>query len=302
MLRRSISLASVATFVVLSYAALVSQPLNAGDIILEEEITYGKGGERDLQLDLARPADGNGPFPAIVFVHGGGWRGGARQGYHKLVRAAAERGYVAVTVTYRLTEPDDNGKATNPFPAAIHDTKCAVRWVRANAERYKIDPDRIGVTGGSAGGHLSLLIGLADEKAGLEGTGGHSDVSSRVQAVVNYFGPTQMIRLARSNGGAGPIVESFLGGKPEELQKAYRKSSPVTHLSDDDPPILTIHGAQDTLVPPSQAQILDRQAKEKGVEHTLMLLEGQGHGFRGEASEQANEAMFAFFDKHLKGE
>lgn len=268
-------------------------------VIEEENLTYGKGGDRDLRLDLARP-EGDGPFPALVFIHGGGWRGGHRAGYRREIVEAAKRGYVAVTVSYRLTGPDDRGKAKHPFPAQVHDVKCAVRWLRANAARYHVDPDRIGATGGSAGGHLSLMLGLTDAAAKLEGSGGHADQSSRVQAVVNYFGPTDMIGLHRTSPGAKPIVASFLGGPPEEIRDRYLAASPMTYASKDDPPVLSLHGADDRLVPPDQARLLDKKMKAAGASHTLILLDGQGHGFRGEASAKARTAMYEFFDKHLK--
>jgi len=273
-------------------------PVDA-DVIQEGNITYGKGGDRDLQLDLARP-EGDGPFPALVFVHGGGWRGGHRAGYRGEIVEAAKRGYVAVTVTYRLTEADAEGKAKFPFPAQVHDVKCAVRWLRANAAKYHVDPERIGATGGSAGGHLSLMLGLTDASARLEGDGGHADQSSRVQAVVNYFGPTDMIDLSRTSPGAKPIVASFLGGAPQDARETYLAASPTTYVSQDDPPVLTLHGADDRLVPPDQARLLDRKMRAAGASHTLVLLEGQVHGFRGEGSAKARTAMYEFFDKHLK--
>ena len=271
----------------------------AAEIVVEEKITFRIVDGQELQLDLARP-DGEGPYPAIVFIHGGGWRGGNRAAYRREIEEAARRGYVAVTVSYRLTQPDDQRKARYPFPAQVHDVKCAIRWLRANAAEYRVDPDRIGVTGGSAGGHLSLMLGVTDESAGLEGDGCHSDQSSRVQAVVNVFGPTDMLHLHKTSEGAAPIVASFLGGEPDQVEDAYRDASPITYVDGDDPPILTIHGTADTLVPPDQAERFDAAMKKAGAKHKLLLLEEQGHGFRGEAVAEAQRAMYAFFDEHLK--
>ena len=142
------------------------------EIVVEENITYGKAGDTELKLDLARP-QGDGPFPAIVFIHGGGWYQGNRQGYRGQIQEAAKRGYVAATISYRLMQFDESKKetttATPIFPAQIHDAKAAIRWLRANAKKYHVDPDRIGVTGGSAGGHLSLLGGLTDPCVELGG-------------------------------------------------------------------------------------------------------------------------------------
>jgi acetyl esterase/lipase len=279
--------------------ALLALPVQAAEIELHPNLTYCTVGDRELQVDLVKPV-GKGPFPAIVFVHGGGWRGGNRGGYTGLIKQAAERGYVAMTVTYRLTDPDEGGKAKHPYPAAVHDVKCAVRWLRANAQKYGVDPQRIGATGGSAGGHLSLMLGTTDGGAKLEGEGGYPDRSSRVQAVVNYFGPTDMPALGETSDGARPIVESFLAGKAADHADLWRQASPITYVTEDDPPTLTIHGADDKLVPPDQARRFDAAMKKAGATHELLILEGQGHGFRGEANTRATEAMFRFFDEHLK--
>ena len=254
------------------------------EIVLEENITYGKAGDTELKLDLARP-QGNGPFPAIVFIHGGGWSGGNRQAYRGQIQEAAKRGYVAATISYRLMKYDEAKKETTTadpiFPAQIHDAKAAIRWVRANAKKYHVDPDRIGVTGGSAGGHLSLLVGLTDPSSGLEGDSGNPDQSSRVQAVVNVFGPTDMAYCYEKSSVAW-IFRLFMGGTPAEAAERYKAASPITYVSKDDPPVLTLHGDQDALVPVEQARMLDEKMKAAGASHTLIVFKGQGHGFGGE--------------------
>lgn len=269
-------------------------------VVVEDGIVYGTGGDVQLKLDLARPAEGEGPFPAIVYVHGGGWRFGSRGTYHDDIQRAAQRGYVAITLTYRLTDPDDDNQARIPFPAQIQDAKCAVRWLRANADRYHVDPNRFGVTGGSAGGHLSLLVGVTDASHGLEGKGGNGETSSRVQAVVNYFGPTDMAHLYATSPGAAGLVESLLEGTPDQQAAAYALSSPITHVSSDDPPTLTIHGDADRLVPFDQATRFDEAMKKAGAEHTVLPIEGSGHGFEGEDGKRAEAATFEFFDAHLQ--
>jgi acetyl esterase/lipase len=280
----------------------VAGPLGAAEIQVEKDLVYGRGGEVDLKLDLARP-EGDGPFPAIVFIHGGGWLGGNRAGYATQIEEAARRGYVAVTITYRLMQFDNAKKetatATQNFPAQIHDAKAAVRWLRANAEKYKIDPDRIGVTGGSAGGHLSLLVGLTDPDSKLEGESGNPEQSSRVQAVVNVFGPTEMVTCYEHSSVAW-IFRLFLGGTPTEAAANYSLSSPVTFVSKDDPPVLTLHGDKDELVPVQQAELLDEKLKAAGAKHTLMVFKGQGHGFQGASAVEANKAMWDFFEVNLK--
>ncbi|HET6324359.1 MAG TPA: alpha/beta hydrolase, partial [Planctomycetaceae bacterium] len=180
MLIRSNARTSALLSAALGFASLVfvvAQSASAAepkaDVVIEKDITYGKGGTEDLKLDLARPQHSEGLLPAIVFIHGGGWSGGDRGTYAREIQAAAKRGYVAVTIEYRLTQPDKTGKAKYPFPAQIEDCKCAVRWLRANAEKYHVDPNRIGATGGSAGGHLSLLVGVAGSEKKFDGTGGN---------------------------------------------------------------------------------------------------------------------------------
>ena len=271
-------------------------------VVIEDNITYGKAGDTELKLDLARP-QGDGPFPAIVFIHGGGWSGGNRQGYRGQIQEAAKRGYVAVTISYRLMQFDQAKKetttATPIFPAQIHDAKAAIRWLRANAKKYHINPDRIGVTGGSAGGHLSLLVGLTDPASNLEGDSGNPEQSSRVQAVVNVFGPTEMVGCYEKSSVAW-IFRLFMGGTPSEAAERYKAASPVTYVSKDDPPVLTLHGDQDALVPVEQAKLLDEKMKAAGASHALMIFQGQGHGFGGEHDKKAWEATWEFFDRHLK--
>ncbi|HEY4258618.1 MAG TPA: alpha/beta hydrolase [Schlesneria sp.] len=270
------------------------------EVVIEQDLVYGKGGEVELKLDLARPKEGEGPFPGLVLIHGGGWSGGKRQDFKPVMQQAAEKGYVAITITYRLTEPDPATKQGKiPFPAQIEDCKCAVRWLKANAQKYHVDPDHIGVGGASAGGHLSLLVGLTDAKSKLEGQGGNADQSSRVQAVVNIFGPTEMVECWKTSPQARPFIQGLIG-KPDDAPDAYKAASPVTYVTDDDPPVLTLHGASDTLVPPSQAQLLDDAIKLTKAKHELLILEGQGHGFNGESQKKAADAMWAFLDKHLK--
>lgn len=280
--------------------ALTIGRLAADDVIVEPKITYGTGGGKDLQLDLARPAHSTGLLPAIVFIHGGGWRYGDRSAYRHEIEEAAKRGYVAATVSYRLTNPDKSGKPQSPFPAQVEDVKCAVRWLRANAEKYHVDPNRIGAAGGSAGGHLSLMLGVTGASTEFEGSGGHPGVSSRVQAVVNYFGPTDMAHLHATSPHAAGLLVTLLDGTPDKVGDRYRAASPLTYVSKDSAPTLTLHGTADPVVPPDQATEFDAAMKKAGAEHKLMLLEGEGHGFKEAANHKAQEAMYKFFDEHLK--
>src|SRR5262249_42015732 len=172
---------SIAVLVMFLGWAAALQPM--GEVDLQKDLVYGNGGGIDLMLNLAMPKSGEGPFPAIVCIHGGAWKAGKRQDLDRTVETLAGRGYVAATVSYRLT-------STAPFPAQIKDCKAAVRWLPANGPKYKINRDRIAAIGFSAGAHLACLLGTTDKQDGFEGSGGNPEESSRVQAVVSFFGPT----------------------------------------------------------------------------------------------------------------
>jgi acetyl esterase/lipase len=288
--------------ILLIATVVVARHLSA-DVKVQGGVVYARSGKTDLKLDLAIPLGQEGPFPAVIFIHGGGWAGGHRWGHRGQIKTAAQRGYVAASISYRLMQFDRNNRDTTTasptFPAQVHDAKTAVRWLRAHAGQYNVDPDRIGVVGFSAGGHLALMLGLTDPTDGLEGDGGHPDQSSRIQAVVNFFGPTEMIECHRKSTLSW-LFRLFLDGTPDEVPRRYKAASPVTYASRDDPPVLTIHGDRDKVVPVSQARLLDEKMKHSGASHTLMILEGQPHGFRGKYQEAAFDATFAFLDQHLR--
>lgn len=270
--------------------------------VTQTSVLYGHADGVDLRLDIARPT-GDGPFPAIVFIHGGGWYLGGRQTYSSQIEEAARRGFVGVTISYRMMSFDEKQKetttATTRFPAQVHDVKAAVRWLRANAETFHIDPQRIGATGRSAGGHLSLMLGLTDESAGLEGDGGHPDRSSRVQAVVNVCGPTHLPGCYEASSVAW-IFRLFTGGTPEEAAETHAAASPVTYVSQDDPPVLSIHGTEDRLVPIAQARLLDERINAAGASHTLVEFDSQGHGFDAPHRQRELDLMWDFFSEHLR--
>lgn len=206
---------------------------------------------------------------------------------------------MAVSVDYRLTSVRESGNVKYPFPAQVHDVKCAVRWLRANAREYKIDPDRIGAVGWSSGAHLALMLGLTDTSHGLEGECGDLNYSSRVQAVVSLAGPTDFIGLYQETRYSP--IEALLGGTPEEVPEQYRMASPLTYVSKDDPPVLSIHGDRDPEVPPKQAELLDAKMKEVGASHTLILETGAGHHTSDLVNFYEDNPVWDFFDRHLKG-
>lgn len=278
---------------VLIVASTSGQILNAqGNIVLQKAITYGKGGNADLKLDLARPAQGKGPFPALICLGGGGWAEMSRNDYYPEIIQAANKGFVAVTVDYRVTNIKENGKVKYPFPAQVYDAKSAVRWLRANAGKYGIDSDHIGAIGFSAGAHIALMLGLTEPSDGLEGESENMQYSSRVQAVVNQSGPTELVSMYKT---AFTYLFDLLGGTPEQFPELYKKASPLTYVRKDSPPVLTIHGENDLEVPLKQAELLDEKMKQAGAFHVLIIKKGLGH-----RSSPLDDTVWDFLDKFLR--
>ncbi len=261
--------------------------------IFEKDIEYANPDGQHLMVDMAKPAEGNGLFPAIICIHGGGFRAGDRHGYDGFVQQLAERGYVAITVEYRLAPK-------YPFPAAIHDVKASVRWLRANAAKYHIDPNKIGVTGGSAGGHLAQFLGVTGDIKEFEGSEGNLDQSSKVACVVNYYGPSDFTKSYGKSVDAAEVLPLFLGGNLEQAHQKHIYSSPLYWVTPNAAPTLCVHGTNDKYVAHEQAVWLVDKLKAADVEAELLTLEGAGHGFSGADAKKADEALFAFFDKHLK--
>jgi acetyl esterase/lipase len=262
-------------------------------VIVEKGIEYANPDDQHLQLNLARPKMGDGPFPAIVCIHGGGFRAGKRESYDGLIVRLAEQGYVAITVTYRLAPKYQ-------FPAAVHDTKAAVRWVRANAAKYKIDPSRIGTTGGSAGGHLAQFLGVTAGVKEFEGDGGNPAESSAVACVVNVYGPSDFTKSYGKSVDAAEVLPLFLGGNLEKARKLHLKASPLYWVTPVAAPTLCIHGTLDKYVAHEQAVWLVDKMNAAGAEAELLTLEGAGHGFKGKDAETADKALMAYFNKKLK--
>lgn len=270
----------------------LQEPLPEG-VLETKGIEYGNVQGRSLQLDLYQPAGLEGRVPGLIFIHGGAWSGGSREMYRYYTLRFAQRGYVAATISYRLS-----GEA--PFPAAVEDAKCAVRWLRANAATYHVDPDKIAVIGGSAGGHLALMVGYSAGVPELEGQGGHAGVSSRVAAVVDLYGPYDLTtEFARK---AGP-VKRFLGGKTyEEAPELYLRASPKHYLQKDAPPTLILHGTIDDVVPIDQSDALAARLAELGVPYVYDRLTGWPHTM--DLAESVNERcqwfMNHFFEQVLR--
>jgi acetyl esterase/lipase len=237
-----------------------------------------------LDLILPRERKGTAPLPLVAFIHGGAWLGGDRRGGVGQVGYLVAGGdYVGATIGYRLS-----GEAT--WPAQAHDVKAAIRWLRAHAWDYGYDPDRIAVMGSSAGGHLVALLGTTGDVKELEGDlGTEGTTSSRVQAVVDLFGPADFLHIAGppsqiDHAAADSPEARLIGGAIQDKPDAARAVSPITYVSKDDPPFLLIHGDADPTVPFDQSARLDQALKAAGVPSALLRIAGGGHGgFRNPA-------------------
>jgi acetyl esterase/lipase len=266
------------------------------DVDVQRDLVYKQVNGQTLQLDIYSPKSITHPLPVVLWIHGHHWARGSKD-QRPPVNLMAQ-GYMVVSLDYRLS-----GEA--PFPAAIEDCKAAVRWLRANAATYHIDPDHIGAWGHSAGGHLAALLGTSGGVAELEGAGDNSTFSSRVQAVCDMSGPSDILQFYETvsslNDGSGrrakSSIEQFLGGPVEQNKAKAIAASPVSYVSRDDAAFLIIHGENDMSIPVSQSEVFADKLKAAGVDATLEIAKGRGHGVGGPnfASE-----IISFFDKHLK--
>ncbi len=248
-------------------------------------------------MDVYPPTSANAkPAPVIVYVHGGAWEAGDKSSGEGVALAPqiTARGYFLVSLDYRLAPQWK-------FPTQIEDVKCAIRYLRANAAAYHIDPNRIGAMGSSAGGHLVALLGSAHKSAGFD-VGPYLDQSSRVQAVVDLYGP---IDLTRNFYSRQPDVARTVFGATSASDPLLAKASPVTYISKDVPPFLIIHGAKDSLVPPSQAQTLYDRLQAEGIPVTLVIVKNAEHtlapsgGAPTPSFAELSQMMMNFFDKYL---
>jgi len=262
---------------------------SAQEVRIEKDLAYLEP-DRVEKLDLYLPAkaDKGQRFPGIVIIHGGGFTGGDKGAKREqnIGSTLAANGYVCISINYALAKP---GQPT--WPRNLHDCKQAVRFLRKHAEKYHVDPDHIGVIGGSAGGHLSAMVGLTDAKAGLDPMGPDAGISCRVQAIVTMYGPAELRK---------DTVK--LPGTREQVPDLYKLASPVTHVSKDNPPVLLLHGTADKLVPVTQSEQLAEALKKAGVEHQLIIVEGAPHSFDLQPKQRdLRPLVVGFFDKHLKG-
>jgi acetyl esterase/lipase len=262
------------------------------DVLFERQIEFSNAADQHLQLNLARPKNVSGDLPAILCIHGGGFRAGTRESYDKLCVTLATHGYVAATLTYRLAP-------AHPFPAAVIDCKAAVRWLRANSAKYQLDPKRLGVTGGSAGGHLAQFLGVTADVKEFD-AGPHLDQSSAVSCVVNYYGPSDLTKSYGKSVDAAEVLPLFFGGALDTKLKEHVRGSPLYWVTPNAAPALIVHGTEDKYVNYEQAGWMVDKLKAAQVEVELLTLPGAGHGFKGADATKAETAMIEFFDRHLK--
>jgi acetyl esterase/lipase len=261
---------------------------------IQKDIAY-LAPERKEKADLYLPASNpsGAKRPAIVIIHGGGWTGGDKGAAREINIGTnlALNGYVGLSINYVLAST--NYKAGKPaWPQNLHDCKTAVRWLRKNAERLQVNPDRIGVIGGSAGGHLAAMLAVTGEKDGLDPAGPYGEFSCRVQCAVDLYGPADL---------AGNFDISMLGKRATEAPELYRAASPVTYVDKNDPPILIVHGTADTTVPVEQSKRFAAKLKAAGVRHELVIVEGAPHTFHLQPNQRdLRPVVLGFFDRHLK--
>jgi acetyl esterase/lipase len=261
------------------------------------DMVYVEGGHERHKLDLYLPEKANGPMPLIIWVHGGGWQNGSKDGCPPLRGGYIERGYAVASINYRLS-------VHAVFPAQIEDCKAAIRWLRAHAKEYGLDAKRFGVWGSSAGGHLVALLGTSGEVKEFD-VGAHLDQSSRVQAVCDYYGPTDFTVFVSTPGyerhaTADAPEAKLIGGAVLENKVKAARVNPITYISKDDPPFLIVHGDQDPTVPINQSQLLFEALKKTGVSAHFHTIHGAGHGGPGFAGQDISGMVSTFFDQRLK--
>jgi acetyl esterase/lipase len=269
-----------------------------------QDVVFGKepiknGGTQDLHADIAFPTDATKPLPAVIFIHGGGWINGTYK--NSPIEELAKAGYVGVSIEYRL---DYVGAK---WPAQIQDCKLAVQWLRANAAKYHVDPGHIGAWGKSAGGHLAVCLGTFGDEQPYVGND-YPGVSGAVQAVVDFYGPVDLVHPGVSTKEARQTIELLFGVPPAQNPILVKSASPLYDVKAGNPPMLIVHGDSDVLVPVEQSKALDQALTKAGVTHQFIVVKNAGHSFTplpgtviDPSQADINKAVIAFLDKYLKG-
>ncbi len=307
MLNRSRWAAALAVLLLAGWSAHAEAPQKKGPQLpegtrVEKNLEYGPHGDGN-KLDLYLPEKADKPLPLIIWIHGGGWEAGSKE--NPMGLGMLKQGYAVASINYRLSQEAK-------YPAQIEDCKAAVRFLRANAKKYNLDPDHFGVFGASAGGHLVALLGTTAGVKELEGDGPNKNVSDAVQAVVDWFGPTDMLKMEEeakeqtdvksvlnADAADSPVGKLF-GGPVQDHKELAEKANPIHYITKDAAPFLIMHGDKDNLVPLAQSRILDEALKAAKVESTLIVVEGNGHGGPGFVTPENLHKIADFFNKHLK--
>ena len=279
----------------------LAQTPNPPGVKVERNLVFASVGKKNLKLSLYRPDNNSSKVPVVVLIYGGAWM--MRNLWAETPKAEwlARHGYAAAVIDYRLS-------SEALFPAQIYDCKAAVRWLRANAAKYGLDAAHIGAWGDSSGGHLASLLGTTGNVAALEGDEGNTNESSQVQAVVDFFGPTDFLQMQAHalpgswiNHNSPKAPEALLiGGPVQKNQEKAERANPIKYVTDDDPPFFIAHGNQDLLVPCNQSELLFNALKKAGDNVTFYIIAGAGHEDPAFDSVMMRAAVLAFLDKYLK--
>lgn len=281
--------------------SLIGQPPS---VTIQTDIVYGHAGGVDLKLDIGYP-EGTGPFPVIVFMHGGGWQQGDKSHMHKWVRKFTSAGYVGVSVGYRFA-PEFK------WPAQVQDVKTAVQYLRAHSGELKIDPARIGAMGESAGGYLALMLGVTSPGDGLEGQNDYTNYPSNVQAVVSFVSATDFTlpglpltpeleaEMQKYYNKSLKEVRTDFTGATGPDDPILKKISVVSYVDKSDPPVLMFYGDIDPIVSIEHAYRLQRALEKANVPNELIIVKGGGHGWTGALQEETSRQMLEFFERTLK--
>jgi acetyl esterase/lipase len=289
------------TGVAVALAALAQQPappqLPEGTVVHRDLAYVTENAHQRQVLDLYLPAEGDN-LPLIIWIHGGGWQNGSKDRPTGL--QFLRDGYALASINYRLS-----GHAI--FPAQIEDCKAAVRWLRTNARKYRVDPNRFGVWGASAGGHLVAMLGTTGGVKEFD-VGENLQVSSRVQAVCDFYGPTDFLQMdahrvpgaALTHDGPGSPEAKLIGGPIQKNKEKVARANPITYIRKDAPPFLIVHGDADPLVPHHQSELLRDALEKASVPVSLYTVKGGGHGQGFQQDPNLMPAVREFFAKTLK--
>ena len=280
------------------YLSLTSACLAAADLAIPPGVTLDHGVEYTsiphgkLAMDIARPS-APGKYPGIVMIHGGGFSGGNREGYLPMALRLAQNGYVAATVSYRLTP-------TYQFPVPLHDVKASVRFLRANAARFGVDKEHLGAMGVSAGATWSQMLAVTRNMPQFEGNGAARGESSSVDCAISFYGRSDLRRAYEGSRNAAEALPPLLGGDRMNALDMHFRASPLNWITPDSAPILAIHGTRDQNVPFEQSVWLVERMRGVGVEAELETIAEAGHGFKGADDERAFTLALDFLNRKLK--